>query len=133
MDRDTGNSAVFDNLDLENARVEFNGEYYPENDLMLDFENNRYVIGYQMLTDFYHNVMGREGCSVRLRDFKSHYSLLVFDISRQSERMKDTASDIRIKAAFAKNIPLNSYAYALVLSDREIQMQSDGDRMRVIH
>jgi hypothetical protein len=133
MDRDTGNSAIFDNLDLENARVEFNGEYYPENDLMLDFENNRYVIGYQMLTDFYHNVMGREGCSVRLRDFKSHYPLLVFDISRQSERMKDTASDIRIKATFAKNIPLNSYAYALVLSDREIQMQSDGDRMRVIH
>jgi hypothetical protein len=100
---------------------------------MLDFENNRYVIGYQMLVDFYHNVMGREGCSVRLRDFKSHYSLLVFYISRQSGRLKGTASNIRIKASFAKNIPLNSYAYALVLSDREIQMQSDVARMHFIH
>lgn len=132
-EKDEANSAIFDNVNLRNAFVEFNGNRYPENDLDIDYENNRYVTGYQMLTDFYKHVMGRESCTVRLRYFKTHYPVLVFDISRQSERLKDTASDIRIKAQFGTNIPNNTYAYALVLSDREISMQSDGDRMHIIH
>jgi len=132
-DRDEANSAIFDNLNTRTAYVEYNSERYPEHDLDLDFTSNRYVTGYQMLVDFYEQVMGRESCSVRMRDFKSHYPLFVFDLSRQSERLKDVASDIRIKAQFDTNIPNNTYAYALVLSDRELQIQGDGNRMNIIH
>ena len=132
LERDTVNSAVFDSLDVRNAHIEFNGESYPDHDLSLEFDNNQYVLGYQLLTNFYRSVMGRESCSVRIKDFKKHYCLLVFDISRQSERMKHSASDIRIKAEFNTNLPRNCIAYALVLSDREISIQSDGNRMNVL-
>lgn len=50
MDRDVINFYVFDNLYIRNSNIEFNGEYYPEYDLMLDFENNEYITGYQMVT-----------------------------------------------------------------------------------
>ncbi len=64
----------------------------------LDFNGNRYVTAYQMGTDFYKNVMGEESCSIRLRDFKTHHTLFVFDISHQDARFKDSASDIRISS-----------------------------------
>ena len=127
------NSAVFDTMSVRKAYVEFKGEEYPKLNLDLDFTSNRYVSGYQMLVDFYHNVMGVDSCPVGLTSFKKLYPLLVFDISHQSERVKDTAGDIRIKAEFSTNIPQNCWVYALVMSDREIQMQSDGDRMNIIH
>ena len=127
--REKANSAVFDHMNVRNAYVEFNGEQYPKSDLDLDFANNRYVAGYQMLVDVYSNV----SCPVSLASFKKLYPLLVFDLSHQLERLKDSASDIRIKANFSVNIPQNTWAYALVLSDREIQMRSDGNRMSIIH
>ena len=132
-DREKSNAAVFDHINVRNAYVEFNSEKYPEHSLDLDFTNNRYVVGYQMLVDFYKQVMGMEGCPVRLEDFKNLFPLFIFDISYQVERLKDSASDIRIKAEFSANIPQNCFAYTLVLSDREIQMQSDGNRMNILH
>ena len=132
LDRDAANSAVFDNLGVQNIRIEYNGEHYPEQDLNLDFKDNRYITAYHMLTDFFKRVMSKESCAVRVRDFKSHYSLFVFDISRQRERLKDTISDIIIRANFDINIPQNTHAYALILSDRELKLQSDGNRMHVL-
>jgi hypothetical protein len=133
LDKDTANSAVFDNMCVRNARVEFNGEYYPDHDMNINFKRNQYTVAYQMLIDFYKEVMERESCPVRIRDFKTHYPLFVFDISRQSERVKDSASDIRIKADFDEATCQNCYAYALILSDREVHMQSDGSRMHIIN
>ena len=132
LNRDTTNSAVFDNLNLQNAHIKFNGERYPEHDLDLDLDNGKYITSYHTLTEFYTRVMGRESCPIRVRDFKNQYPLFVFDISRQRERIKDSPNDIRIKATFSENIPLNSFAYALILSDCEIQMQSDGNGMHII-
>ena len=57
---------------------------------------------------------------------------MVFDFSRQIERLKDNGSDVRIKADFNTNIPENTIAYALVLSDREIELQSDGNKMHIL-
>ena len=57
--------------------------------------------------------------------------MLVFDVSRQIERLKDNGSDTRIEADFNTNIPENTIAFALILSDREIQLQSDGNRMKI--
>ena len=132
LNSSTSNSAVFDHLNVEDIRVEFNGEYYPDKNMNLDFKANRYIQGYHMLTDYFKNVMMKQCCYVRVGDFKTHYTVFVFDISRQKERMKNTMSDIRIRGTFNANIPQNVHAYALILSDKELQMQSDGNRMHVL-
>ena len=41
-----------------------------------------------------------EGFQISLKNYNDTYPLLVFDISRQTERLKDTGSDMRIKADF---------------------------------
>ena len=70
--------------------------------------------------------MGMECCIISLENYKDTYPLLVFDISRQIERLKCNGSDIRISAEFNTNIPENTRAYAFILSDREFQHQAYG-------
>jgi phosphatidylethanolamine-binding protein (PEBP) family uncharacterized protein len=58
---------------------------------------------------------------------------MVFDISRQSERLKNSITDITIKTEFSDDVPANTKAFALILSDREITLQSDGSKMNIVH
>ena len=129
---DHENSSEFDNLDIRNACIELNGERYPDHNLELNFTQNRFATGHQMMVDFYKKVMGMECCTISFENYKNIYPLLVFDISRQIEKLKDNGYDVRIKADFNTNIPENTIADALILSDRDIQLQSDGNRMHIL-
>lgn len=126
------NSGVFDHLQIENARVELNGDYYPNTDMNLDWKNNKFTLAYQTVVDYLQTVANKESCSIRFQEYRPLYPLLVFDVSRQREKLKGGVSDIRIKANFDSNTNTKCRAYALVLSDREISLQCDGERMHVI-
>lgn len=123
------NNGLFDNCDLKNAYVQLNNERYPENNLQLNFSGNNYAIAYQMLKDY----ISHENCAVEYKDYKDLHPIFVFDVSRQNERIKNTTIDVKIKAEFGTNIPDNTYAYALILSDRVINLQSDGNKMSMIY
>lgn len=129
----TKNCAVFDHCSIINSYVELNSQRYPEMDLQLQFKNNIYSTAYSMLCDYYNNVLNKEGVPMKIIDYRALYPILVFDISRQSERLKNSVTDITIKTRFSVAIPVETMAYALILSDREIKLQSDGNKMNVIH
>lgn len=129
-DRDNSqlsNNALFDHCNLKNAYIQLNNERYPEQNLQIDFSNNNYVVVYKMMIDY----VSKANCSVAFRDYRFLHPIFVFDISRQNERLKDSLIDMKIKAEFSENIPDNTHAYALILSDRIIQLQSDGEKMNI--
>ena len=66
------------------------------------------------------------------QEYKSLFPLFFFDVSRQSERLNQGVVDISVNMNFAANTGLNTYAYALVISDRVIKFQSDGRKMSII-
>ena len=66
-------------------------------------------------------------------DYKSLFPLFVFDVSKQSERIKNSVTDIQIKAQFNANVPANTEAFAVVISDRMLKFQSDGNKMSVVY
>ena len=66
-------------------------------------------------------------------DFKDLYPLMVFDVSKQSERLKSSVVDVQIKAIFNETVPADTEAYAIVISDKMIQFQSDGSKMSVVY
>jgi hypothetical protein len=127
------NTAIFDHCNVVNAYVQLNSERYPEADLQLNYLNNIYSTAYKMLTNYFNEVLGKECCSIKLSEYKNLYPLLVFDISQQSERLQNSVTDIRIKVSFNKNMPKDTIAYALILSDRILQLQSDGNKMNIIY
>ena len=65
-------------------------------------------------------------------DYESLYPLFLFDVSNQSERLKYSVTDIQIKAFFEKNVSAGTEAYAVIISDRLINFQSDGNKFSVV-
>ena len=65
-------------------------------------------------------------------DYKDLYPLFLCDVSKQSERLKYSVTDIQIKAFFDGNVNANTDAYAVIVSDRLIDFQSDGNKMSVV-
>ena len=58
-------------------------------------------------------------------DYKDLFPLFVFDVSRQSEKLKDSVTEIQVKAYFNENVPANTEAFALVISDRVVSFASN--------
>ena len=66
-------------------------------------------------------------------DYKSLYPIFVFDVSKQSEKLKKPVIDVQIKAMFNEAVPAGTQAYAVVISDKLLTFQSDGSKMGVIY
>ena len=68
-------------------------------------------------------------CGINPPDYKKLFPLFVFDVSKQSEKLKTSVSDIHIKATFNNNPPPNTMAYAVIISDRLFHFVSDGSKI----
>ena len=66
-------------------------------------------------------------------DYKTLYPLFTVDVSKQNEKLKSSVLDIQIKKNFTENDPANTRAFALVISDKMLSFQSDGNKMSVIY
>src|ERR1044072_3588381 len=107
---------------------------FQEMDLQLDFNENHYTTAYKMLSDYFNHILYKEkNCSITLLEYRNLYPLLVFDVSKQSEKLKNSVTDIKITAAFQKNISKPTKAYALVLSERILKLESDGNKMNIVY
>ena len=63
-------------------------------------------------------------------DYKTLYSLFVFDVSKRSEKLKSSVVDVQIRAIFNQAVPAGTQAYAVVMSNKLLTFQSDGSRCR---
>ena len=66
-------------------------------------------------------------------EYKNLYPLFLFDVSKQSEKLKYSTTDIQIKMHFNENEPAGTQAFAITISDRLINFQSDGNKMSIVY
>ena len=130
------NPAVFDNLQLTNAYITLNSERYPSGDIITNYTTNDYAKLYDMFDDFKKNYYGIDslvgGTQVNFPAFKTLFPIIVFDVRKQNERLKSGVVDIQAKFQFGANVPANTTAYAIMISDRFFKMASDGKNMTVV-
>jgi hypothetical protein len=126
------NPAIFDHVNLTNAYVSINGEKYPMYDINFDFATNDYSILYEMFDRFKQEFYGFNslvgGTQVNVSAFKNLFPLIVFDVRHQSEITTGTAG-ILLNFKFNANVPANTMAYAVTLSDRMYKLNSDGKNL----
>jgi hypothetical protein len=130
--------AVFDHVNLQNIYATINNNRYPIMDLDLDFASGRHTSrAYKMLLEFkkafYDQSEKSTSNGITPAEFISIYPLFVLDMRRQSERIKDSVQDIVVKAKFRQAVPNNTVAYALLISDRQFKLQSDGRKFDVVY
>ena len=61
--------------------------------------------------------------NITLSHYKTLYPLFMFDVSKQKEKLKSSVVDIQIKANFTENVPANTGAFALAISDKMLSLQ----------
>ena len=127
------NPAIFDNLNVRNIYVTLNAKRYPDTDYDNDFIENHFsrLYGDAALfrKKFYNMDELVSNCGINPQEYKTIYPLFVFDVTKQSEKLKTSVSDIHIKANFGNNPGNNTMAYAVIISDRLFHFVSDGSKI----
>ena len=133
------NPAIFDHLYVRNIYVTLNAKRYPDTDYDNDFNKNQYSRIYGDASSFRKKFFNMDelvsNSSINPPDYKNLFPLYVFDVTKQSEKLKTSVSDIHIKAFFdndpagGNNPPANTMAYAVIISDRLFHFVSDGSKI----
>ncbi|XP_065645588.1 uncharacterized protein LOC136076052 [Hydra vulgaris] len=133
----TANPSLFDCCDLKNMYIMLNQERYPAVDYNLSFPNQQIPRIYSDAAVFKENFYGMNelitNSNIDPSDYKDLFPLIVFNVSYQSERLKSSTIDVQIKATFNSAVPAGTQANVVVLSDRIIEFQSDGNKMNVVY
>ena len=132
--RQTRNPAIFDNCDIRNIYVTLNAKRYPDTDYENSFTTNKYSRIYGDAATFRKKFYNMDELisnpGIDPESYKKLYPLFVFDVSKQSEKLKTSVSDIHIKASFNdNNPPADTIAYAVIISDRLFHFVSDGSKI----
>ena len=131
------NLGLFDHCDLKNTYVLLNNQRYPAMDYHADFPKNHYNglyrEFYQFMRKFYGISDSVSSTSVDPIAYKHLFPLIVYDVSRQSERIQQAIVDITIQCYFSKNVPAKTKAYCLMISDRRLKFKSDGTKANIVY
>ena len=131
------NPSVFDHCNLKNAYVMLNQERYPAVDYDLSFPNQKFSRAYREAATFSEKFYGMDQLITQSNitpvDYKDLYPLMVFDVSKQSEKLKSSTVDIQIKVIFNAAVAADTQAYAVIISDKLLKFQSDGQKMSVVY
>ena len=133
----TKNPSTFDHVNLRNAYVMLNSDRYPAVDYHLSFSNHKFSRVYGDAALFGVKFFGADELitlsNITPSDYNTLYPLSTFNVSKQKEKLKSSVVDIQINANFTENVTANTKAFVLVISDKMLSFQSDGNKMSVIY
>ena len=123
-------------MNLKNAYVMLNSDRYPAVDYNLSFFNHKFSRVYGDAALFGVKFFGMDELITQSNITPSDYktlTLVTFDVSKHKEKLESSVVDIQIKANFTENVPANTRAFALVISDKMLSFQSDDNKMSVVY
>ena len=130
------NPSIFDNVNVSNIYVMLNSEKYPLADYNISFLAQKFSRVYGDVAEFRSKFFNMDELvsnpNITPADYRDLYPLFLFDVSKQSEKLKYSTTDIQIKMHFSRNVPVNTEVYAVIISDRLINFQSDGNKFSVV-
>ena len=134
--RQTTNPSLFDFVNVSNIYVMLNSMRYPTTDYNISFLAKKFsrvfVDAPEFRSKFFNMDELVSSPNITPSDYKDLYPLFLFDVSKQSEKLKYSTTDIQVKMHFSRNVEAGSLAYAVIISDRLINFQSDGNKFSVV-
>ena len=127
------NPAIFNNVRVKSIYTTLNSTNYP--DYQISFPRQQFSRTYGDAALFRSKFFNMDELvsnpNISPSDYKDLYPLFLFDVSKQSERLKYSVTDIQIKAFFDDNVNANTEPMPII-SDRLINFQSDGNKFSVV-
>ena len=132
----TTNPSIFNNMNDSNMYVMLNSTRYPTTDYDIKFGEQEFSRVYGDVAEFRANFFNMDELisnpNINPSDYRDLYSLFLFDVSKQSEKLKYSTTDIQVKIFFRGEIPVGTQVYGVIISDRLINFQSDGNKFSVV-
>ena len=130
----TKKPAIFDHCNVRNIYVTLNAKRYPDTDYENNFTINKFSRIYADASTFRKKFYNMDELvsnhNINPIEYRNLYPLFVFDVTKQSEKLKTSVSDIHIKASFNGDNPqADTIAYAVIISDRLFHFVSDGSKI----
>ena len=136
INNQTTNPSTFANLNVSNMYVMLNSTRYPATDYDINFGIQQFSRVYGDVAEFRSKFYNMDELisnpNINPSDYKGLYSLFLFDVSKQSEKLKYSTTDIQVKIFFRGDVPNNVQVYGVIISDRLINFQSDGNKFSVV-
>ena len=130
------NPSVFTNMNVSNIYVTLNSTRYPATDYNIHFGAQQFSRVYGDVANFRSKFFNMDELisnpNINPSDYKDLYSLFLFDVSKQSEKLKYSTTDIQVKMFFRGVIPAGVQVYGVIISDRLINFQSDGNKFSLV-
>ena len=130
------NPSIFDDVNVNNIYVMLNSTRYPTADYNIVFSAQKFSRVYgdaaEFRTKFFNMDELVSSPNITPADYRNLYPLFLFDVSKQSEKLKYSTTDIQIKVHFNPGLVANTQVYAVIISDRLINFQSDGNKFSVV-
>ena len=131
------NPSTFNNVNVSNIYVMLNSIRYPTTDYNISFLSQKFSRAYgdaaEFRSKFFNMCELISNPNINPAEYKALYLLFLFDVSKQSEKLKYSTTDIQVKKHFNANVPANTQAYAVIISDRLINFQSDGNKFSAVY
>lgn len=119
----TANPTVFDKIAVQIIQTTLNSARYPAGDIDVYFAKTQ--ISRLNITVWM--------SSITIPKLVLQNTLFVISFSKQSKQPTNTTIDILIRAQFDADVPANMQAFVMVLSNRPLKFQCDGNNISVIY
>ena len=130
------NPSIFNDVNIKNIYVMLNSTRYPTTDYNISFREGKFSRVYGEATNFRTKFFNMDDMvsnpNINPSEYTNLYPLFLFDVTKQSEKLKYSTTDIQVKMYFGRGIPANTHVYAVIISDRLINFQSDGNKFSVV-
>ena len=132
----TTNPSIFGGVNVSNIYVMLNSTRYPATDYNIHFGAQQFSRVYGDVANFRSKFFNMDELisnpNINPSDYKDLYNLFLFDVSKQSEKLKYSTTDIQVKMFFRGVVPEGVQVYGVIISDRLINFQSDGNKFSVV-
>ena len=136
INNQTTNPSIFTGANVNNIYVMLNSTRYPAADYNINFLENQFSRVYGDVVNFRSKFFNMDELisnpNINPSDYKDLYGLFLFDVSKQSEKLKYSTTDIQVRMLFRTLIPVGIQVYGVIISDRLINFQSDGNKFSVV-
>ena len=124
----TKNVAIFDNLDLRKYFIEIDGQRYPRDHSLMNYEQNDYIEQYKDLKLFFKEYIGEQLLSpfISYPDMKTKDPIEIIDIGHQSDHI--TLKKIQLFLEYGADTE-NARFFLILIRRREIEIISDGNKL----
>ena len=122
------NIAIFDNMDNRKNYVEIDGQRYPRDSILINYEENDYIQQYKDSKLFWKEYIGEPILNpfISYTDMKTKYPIEIIDLKHQSDHI--TPKKIQQFHDYGTD-PDNARLFLILIRQRETELISDGNKL----